>query len=88
MGVVYRARQEKLNRLVAVKVIRSDSLAGTDDPRHFRHEAEAIADLDHPHIIPIYEIGREDDQPYFSVKFIEGGNLPQQEVGAGRLARR
>ena len=68
-------RQEKLNRLVAVKLIRSGSLAGDDDLRRFRHEAEAIADLDHPNIIPIYEIGQEDDQPYFSMKLIEGGNL-------------
>jgi WD40 repeat protein/predicted Ser/Thr protein kinase len=75
MGVVYRARQEKLNRLVAIKLIRSGSQAGPDEFRRFRYEAEAIAELDHPHIIPIYEIGEENDQAYFSMKLIEGGNL-------------
>ena len=77
MGVVYRARQEKLDRLVAVKVIRSGALAGDDFLHRFWREAKAIADLDHPHIIPIYEINQEDDQPYFSMKLIESGNLTQ-----------
>ena len=75
MGVVYRARQEKLNRLVALKVIRSGTLAGPEDFRRFRQEAAVIAEFDHPNIIPIHEIGQERDQPYFSMKLIESGNL-------------
>ncbi len=75
MGIVYRARQDKLNRLVAVKLIKSGSLADANELLRFRREAEAMAELEHPHIIPIYEIGQEDDQPYFSMKLVSGGNL-------------
>ncbi|MFO1004058.1 MAG: protein kinase [Planctomycetaceae bacterium] len=77
MGIVYRARQRSLNRIVAVKVILAGQLAAPESVRRFQLEAEAAARLDHPGIVPIYEIGVVETQHFYSMKLVDGVSLAE-----------
>jgi eukaryotic-like serine/threonine-protein kinase len=78
MGVVYRARQTTLNRIVALKMILAGRLANPDDVARFRAEAESAARLKHPNIVPVHDVGDTGGQHYFTMDYIEGTSLDQK----------
>jgi tetratricopeptide (TPR) repeat protein/tRNA A-37 threonylcarbamoyl transferase component Bud32 len=94
MGVVYKARQVKLNRIVALKMVLAGVHASPEDLRRFQTEAEAVARLQHPNIVQVFDHGERDGRPYFSLEFCAGGSLqsrldgtPMSPVSAARLLR-
>jgi serine/threonine protein kinase len=92
MGIVYKARQKSLDRVVALKMLREGALADDESRRRFRREAEAAARLRHPHIVQVFEIDEQDRRAYFALEYVEGGSLaakirgtPQPPGEAARL---
>jgi serine/threonine protein kinase len=81
MGIVYKAQQVGLRRVVALKMIRDGAFAGPRHVARFQLEARAVARLQHPNIVQIYEIGEFEGQPYFSLEFVSGGSLKQRLLG-------
>ncbi|HXG94233.1 MAG TPA: UvrD-helicase domain-containing protein [Blastocatellia bacterium] len=87
MGAVYKARDEKLDRIVALKLLSPNAIAYEERRRRFLQEARAASALNHPHILTVYEIGEVDGKPYIAMEYVEGETL-REKISAGSLAVR
>jgi eukaryotic-like serine/threonine-protein kinase len=86
MGVVYKARHRRLNRLVALKMLIAGAHAGLAEQARFQREAEAVANLRHSNIVAVYDVGDHDGCPYFTMELLEGGTLAQALAGTPQSA--
>jgi len=80
MSVVYKARQIRLNRMIALKMILSGQFASAEDVKRFQVEAENAARVDHPNIVPVYEVGRHRGHHYFTMNLLSSGS-PVRQIG-------
>jgi WD40 repeat protein/serine/threonine protein kinase len=87
MGVVYKARQVRLGRVVALKMILAGAKARRRDVTRFQTEMEAVARLQHPNIVQLYEVGEHEGQPYCALEYVDGGNLAQKLAGTPQPTR-
>ena len=87
MGVVYKARHVDLARVVALKMILPGVYAGSAEVARFHAEAQAVARLQHPNIVQVHEVGEHEGRPFFSLEFVEGGNLAGRQAGAAQPPR-
>jgi eukaryotic-like serine/threonine-protein kinase len=81
MGIVFRARHLRLNRVIALKMGLSGTYAGPQERQRFRREAEAVAALRHPNVVQVHDVGEADGRPYFAMEYVEGGSLAQKLAG-------
>src|SRR5919205_3801733 len=84
MGAVYKAHDEKLQRVVALKMLPPEAISQADRRRRFLQEARAASALNHPHILTVYEVGEDGGHPYMAMEYVEGETL-RQKIKAGAL---